>query len=67
MSKKIFFFHNPKARGASLRRVFENHFLPEKRCPIIENTKVEHEELGGDCTRFRGYDYTRATMVATCS
>ena len=56
MSQKIFFFHNPKAGGASLRRVFESHFLPEKRCPIIENNKVEHEELGGDYTRFRGYD-----------
>jgi hypothetical protein len=57
MADKIFFFHNPKAGGYSLRRVFETHFRPEKQCPIIENDMVEHERLQGEYTHFRGYDY----------
>lgn len=56
MSEKIFFFHNPKAGGASLRRILESRFPAQKWSPLVENTKVEHDELGGDYARFRGYD-----------
>jgi Sulfotransferase family len=56
-TEKIFFFHNPKAGGSSLRRVFETHFPAERRCPIIENDKVGHERLRGEYAHFRGYDY----------
>jgi hypothetical protein len=55
MSDKIFFFHNPKAGGSSLKRIIESLFLPETRCPLIENSKLEHEGLRGDYARFRGY------------
>jgi hypothetical protein len=55
MSDKIFFFHNPKAGGASLRRVLEGRFPAERRCPVIENTKVEHDALAGEYAAFRGY------------
>lgn len=54
---KIFFFHNPKAGGTALRRILESKFPPEKRCPIIENNKIEHDALSGDYRRFRGYDH----------
>jgi hypothetical protein len=57
MTEKIFFFHNPKAGGVSLRTIFEGHFPPAKKCPIIENDKVGHERLKGDYASFRGYDY----------
>jgi hypothetical protein len=57
MTGKIFFFHNPKAGGSSLRRVFESHFCRDKQCPIIENDKVGHERLRGEYAPFRGYDY----------
>jgi hypothetical protein len=57
MTGKIFFFHNPKAGGSSLRRVFESHFRSDKQCPIIENDKVGHEQLKGEYAPFRGYDY----------
>lgn len=57
MIDKIFFFHNPKAGGYSLRRVFETHFRTEKQCPMIENDKVGHERLRGEYAQFRGYDY----------
>jgi hypothetical protein len=57
MTEKIFFFHNPKAGGYSLRRVFESHFRTEKQCPTIENDKVEHERLRGEYGGFRGFDY----------
>jgi hypothetical protein len=56
MTDKIFFFHNPRAGGTSLTRVLESRFPPEKRCPIVENTKVEHDDLCGRYERFRGYD-----------
>src|ERR1700730_11586263 len=56
MSDKIFFFHNPKAGGTSLIRLLASRFPPEKHCPLIENTKVEHDGLSGDYGRFRGYD-----------
>jgi hypothetical protein len=56
MSKKIFFFHNPKAGGSSLTRVLESYFPSGKRCPIIENTMADHENRGGDYFCFRGYD-----------
>ena len=57
MIEKIFFFHNPKAGGYSLRRVFECYFRSEEQCPVIENDKVEHEQLRGEYARFRGYNY----------
>jgi hypothetical protein len=57
MTEKIFFFHNPKAGGYSLRRVFERHFRSDKQCPIIENDKMGHEGLRGEYAHFRGYDY----------
>jgi hypothetical protein len=49
------FFHNPKAGGSSLKRIFESLFPPEKQCPLIENDKVDHERLRGDYARFRGF------------
>jgi Sulfotransferase family len=57
MTDKIFFFHNPKAGGVSLRTVFESHFPTERQCPIIENDKVGHEHSRGEYAHFRGYDY----------
>jgi hypothetical protein len=53
---KIFFFHNPKAGGTTFRSILDNRFAAEKRCPLIENNKVEHDALFGDYERFHGYD-----------
>jgi hypothetical protein len=57
MANKIFFFHNPKAGGVSLRILFAGRFPTAKRCPIIENDKIGHEQLRGEYASFRGYDY----------
>jgi hypothetical protein len=57
VTDKIFFFHNPKAAGYSLRKMFETYFRTEKQCPTIENDKVGHERLRGAYANFRGYDY----------
>ena len=57
MTDQIFFFHNPKAGGSSLRMVFGSHFSPERQCPVIENDKVGHEQLNGKYGNFRGYHY----------
>jgi hypothetical protein len=56
MIDKIFFFHNLKAGGTSLRLIIESRFQAEKRCPLIELNKVDHDDLCGDYGRFRGYD-----------
>jgi glycosyltransferase involved in cell wall biosynthesis len=56
MRDRIFFFHNPKAGGSSLRLVLESRFPAANRSPLIENNMVDHEELHGDYARFRGYD-----------
>jgi hypothetical protein len=56
MIDKIFFFHNLKAGGTSLRLIIESRFQAEKRCPLIELNKVDHDDLCGDYARFRGYD-----------
>ena len=56
MIDKIFFFHNLKAGGTSLRLIIENRFQAEKRCPLIELNKVDHDDLSGDYGRFRGYN-----------
>jgi len=56
MINKIFFFHNLKAGGSSLRLIIESRFQEEKRCPLIELNKVDHDYLCGDYGRYRGYD-----------
>ena len=56
MIDKIFFFHNLKAGGTSLRLIIESRFEAEKRCPLIELNMVDHEYFCGDYARFRGYD-----------
>jgi len=54
---KIFFFHNQKAGGTSVAHALRALF-PAPRCgPLIVNSLVDHEQLGGEYTRFRGYDY----------
>jgi hypothetical protein len=56
MNGKIFFFHNLKAGGTSLRLIIESRFEAEKTCPLIELNKVDHDDLRGNYARFRGYD-----------
>jgi hypothetical protein len=56
MIDKIFFFHNLKAGGTSVRLIIESRFHAEKQCPLIELNKVDHDDLCGDYARFRGYD-----------
>ena len=41
MIDKIFFFHNLKAGGSSLRLIIESRFQAEKQCPLIELNKVD--------------------------
>ncbi len=56
MSCRIFFFHNPKAGGTSLRRAIETSVPDGRLCPIIENDRVGHDELAGAYAQHRGYD-----------
>lgn len=54
---KIFFFHNQKAGGTSVAHALKALFSAQKCSPLIVNSMVDHEQLGGQYTRFRGYDY----------
>jgi hypothetical protein len=56
MTGKIFFLHNPKAGGSSLRQVLQSHFRPDEQSPLIENNMVDHEDRHGDYAGFRGFD-----------
>lgn len=53
----LFFFHNPKAGGTAISRVFRSMFPPEEHCPLIENSERDHERQHGDYAGFRGYRY----------
>ena len=51
----LFFFHNPKAGGSSIRRVLGSLFPSASHCPPIENTERDHERRAGSYREFRGY------------
>lgn len=53
----LFFFHNPKAAGSSIKSVLERQFAASARSPNIENDATEHAALAGSYSRFQGYDY----------
>lgn len=53
----LFFFHNPKAAGSSIKSVFERQFDEAVRSPNIENDATEHAAHAGRYGRFQGYDY----------
>jgi hypothetical protein len=53
--EKIFFFHNGKAGGTSIKKVLEDLVPQRQRCPRIENDEVDHRNLKGRYKRFRGY------------
>ena len=53
----LFFFHNPKAGGSSIRRVLGSLFPPAAHCPLIENTERDHERRAGNYRGFRGHRY----------
>jgi hypothetical protein len=52
---KIFFFHNPKAGGTSIKTVLEGLFHRRERCPQIENDEIDHRNLKGKLKAYRGY------------
>jgi hypothetical protein len=54
---KIFFFHNPKAGGTSIKKVLENLYQKRQRCPQIENDEIDHRNLQGNYKAFRGYAF----------
>jgi hypothetical protein len=57
VSKKIFFFHNPKAGGTSIRHAIEEHYPDLNRAPLIENDIGDHARLAGQYAEFAGSEY----------
>lgn len=53
--EKIFFFHNPKAGGTSIKTVLEALVPRRERCPQIENDEIDHRKLNGNYKSSRGY------------
>jgi hypothetical protein len=51
----IFFFHNPKAGGTSLRHLFAERFQSRHVCPDIEDGPVVHETIGDKYPALDGY------------
>jgi hypothetical protein len=56
VTNRIFFFHNPKAGGTSLRRAIEMRDPGIRVSPLIENNIRDHARIGGRYSDFRGYD-----------
>ena len=54
--RRLFFFHNPKAGGSSLRSELARIFPAHRTCPIIENDPFGHRLAQGSYGAFRGYD-----------
>jgi hypothetical protein len=54
---KIFFFHNAKAGGTSVRLMIEAIAGARQAAPLIENDMVQHEARHGDYQAFKGFDF----------
>ncbi len=55
--KRVFFFHNPKAAGNSVGHFLERCSNVHDASPVIENSQRDHEGLGGQYGRFRGFQF----------
>ncbi len=55
--KKVFFFHNLKAAGTSVGQFLEQCSNVHYASPVIENSQRDHERLGGQYGRFRGFQF----------
>jgi hypothetical protein len=53
----IFFFHNAKAGGTSIRRAIEEHYPGMRQSALIENDIGDHKRLTGRYSAFGGYEY----------
>lgn len=52
----MFFFHNPKAAGTSIRTMALNGRVGQSVCPDIENDAAAHARNAGGYARFAGFD-----------
>lgn len=53
----LFFLHNPKAGGTSIKQLLESAYPPDSIAPLIENTPQQYRDLGRNYSRFKGYEY----------
>lgn len=52
---KIFFLHNPKGGGSSLRSVFGRQFAPDAIAPVFHNAPNDHRPNDPAIERYRGF------------
>ncbi|WP_341987487.1 hypothetical protein [Azorhizobium sp. AG788] len=57
IESRLFYFHNPKAGGTSVRHAIEALFSDGDIAPLVENTEPGFRRNGGDYSAFRGYRY----------
>jgi FkbM family methyltransferase len=55
-TRKLFFFHNPKAAGLSITHAIKAATGEEAHAPEIANNLNQHEALAGQYDRFKGHD-----------
>lgn len=55
-TRKLFFFHNPKAAGLSITHAIKAATGEEAHAPEIANNLNQHEALGGQYEGFKGHD-----------
>lgn len=57
MKRGIFFLHNPKAGGSSLRAMFCELFRDNSVAPTFSNAPGEARSFGTSLEAFAGYDF----------
>lgn len=57
MPSPIFFLHNPKGGGSSLRELFSSRFEPGEIAPVFCNAPNEHRAQIGAIRQWRGFKF----------
>ncbi|MGX8011186.1 hypothetical protein ACVDG8_020595 [Mesorhizobium sp. ORM8.1] len=53
----LFFLHNAKAGGTSIKQMFENLYPRDAIAPLIENTPRQYRDIARNYSRFKGYKF----------
>lgn len=57
LQEKIFFLHNPKAGGSSLRAMLSGLFEEGQRSPVFGNSPNEYRNCRAELRNFSGFDF----------
>lgn len=57
ISRRIFFLHNPKAGGSSIRKLFQDQFSADAIAPVFSNAPNDHRDNEASIGQHRGFDF----------